>query len=252
MKAHIDQLVIETTKRCNMYCEHCLRGNAENMDMSAKYLDELLSRTDWIGTVVFSGGEPSLAVPVMQKFYELSEQYECIPDSFYIVTNGKENQKKLAHSCLDAFAESCEKETCGLSVSRDRFHEETDGSIFDGLNFLTADKDLRAYEKKYPEWMIREGRAADNGMGREPDAYDGFSCELIPHWEWKPDKDPEMNISIELLYLSCNGYLYSDCNLSYDHMDEMTAETGIPCVPVCGNSKENWTELILKHPYKKQ
>lgn len=245
MEIHIDQLVIETTRRCNMCCEHCLRGDAENIDMETRYLDELLSRTNWIGTVVFSGGEPSLAIPVMYRFYELAEQYQCVPDSFYIVTNGKANQKKLAHFCLDAFAESCEKETCGLSVSRDRFHEETDGSIFDGLNFLTADKDMRSYEKKYPEWMIREGRAAENGMGREPDPYGGFSWELVPD-----EENPEA-ISIELLYLSANGHLYSDCNLSYGHMDEMTAETGIPCIPVCGNGKESWKERILMHRYKK-
>jgi len=47
MKIEIEDLVIETTRRCNMACPHCLRGPAQNADMPAKYLHDLLRNTAW-------------------------------------------------------------------------------------------------------------------------------------------------------------------------------------------------------------
>lgn len=32
MKIAIDDLILEVTRRCNMCCLHCLRGEAENLD----------------------------------------------------------------------------------------------------------------------------------------------------------------------------------------------------------------------------
>lgn len=33
-KAYVSSLIIEITRRCNMACEHCLRGNAQNLDIT--------------------------------------------------------------------------------------------------------------------------------------------------------------------------------------------------------------------------
>ena len=34
MEIYVESLVIEVTRRCNMRCEHCLRGDAQNLDIS--------------------------------------------------------------------------------------------------------------------------------------------------------------------------------------------------------------------------
>jgi len=47
----IYNLVIEVTRRCNMECEHCLRGEAENVDMDIKYIEKLFQKIDYISTL---------------------------------------------------------------------------------------------------------------------------------------------------------------------------------------------------------
>lgn len=241
-KAFISDLIIETTRRCNMRCAHCVRGDAENMDMDEKYLEAVLSHAAGISLVTFSGGEPSLVIPLMRRFYELAEKHGCVPDSFYIVTNAKENQTELLKFAIDAWLASPEKDYCGLAVSKDEFHEPADGAIFGCLAFANNDKDMTEYAGRNPDWMIREGRAADNGMGHDPLVYDRFSCEKADSF-----LEGTKTIAISDLYLSCNGYLYPDCNLSYDHMDEMMYEEDAPCVPVMPEENgTSWTDRIIR------
>lgn len=37
-----NNVVIEITRRCNMCCAHCLRGDAENVDIQEKYINAFL------------------------------------------------------------------------------------------------------------------------------------------------------------------------------------------------------------------
>lgn len=38
---YFDSLAVEATRRCNMHCAHCLRGEAENKDISYEVMDAL-------------------------------------------------------------------------------------------------------------------------------------------------------------------------------------------------------------------
>ena len=62
MSKRLDNIAIEVTRKCNMGCEHCLRGNAQNMDIDFGYIDSFLNDVSSIGTITFSGGEPALNV----------------------------------------------------------------------------------------------------------------------------------------------------------------------------------------------
>lgn len=37
-----NSVFIEVTRRCNMCCAHCLRGDAESIDIQEKYIDAFL------------------------------------------------------------------------------------------------------------------------------------------------------------------------------------------------------------------
>ena len=41
-----DSLAVEVTRRCNMHCAHCLRGEAENKDISYEVMDALLRHVE--------------------------------------------------------------------------------------------------------------------------------------------------------------------------------------------------------------
>lgn len=60
MDIRIDSLILEVTRRCNMCCPHCLRGDAENMDADIDLIPQIFEGITEVGTLTFSGGEPSL------------------------------------------------------------------------------------------------------------------------------------------------------------------------------------------------
>ena len=65
-KITFENLTIELTRRCNMKCGHCLRGEAQEVDIDRKYIDSLLDQTELIGGMFFTGGEPTLALDTME------------------------------------------------------------------------------------------------------------------------------------------------------------------------------------------
>lgn len=59
MEIYVNYLAIEVTRRCNMKCEHCLRGDAQNLDISTAVLSGIAKHIH-PASVIFTGGEPSL------------------------------------------------------------------------------------------------------------------------------------------------------------------------------------------------
>jgi MoaA/NifB/PqqE/SkfB family radical SAM enzyme len=70
MEVYISQLIVEVTRRCNMMCDHCLRGDEQSIDMSDDVIKAVLSGVSSIGSLVFTGGEPTLAVDVIERFID--------------------------------------------------------------------------------------------------------------------------------------------------------------------------------------
>ena len=71
---YIEYLSIMVTGRCNMTCEHCLRGDPVPDDISDNVLNEFFSKTKFISELILSGGEPTLAIPRMNKILELMKK----------------------------------------------------------------------------------------------------------------------------------------------------------------------------------
>ena len=65
-KVTFEHISIELTRRCNMRCRHCLRGDAQNVDIDYKYIDALLDQTQLIGRLFLSGGEPTLMLDAIE------------------------------------------------------------------------------------------------------------------------------------------------------------------------------------------
>lgn len=224
-KLLIDQLVVEVTRRCNLRCAHCLRRDARDVDLDERHVRTLLAQTAAIYSVTFTGGEPSLAVPVMRRFYELAAENGTVPSSFYVVTNGIENQLDLATCCLEMYAASDDREICGVALSVDDYHDVSrQDDVVRGLSFYRDDKEkfysLRTMRNEprlghADEWVIPAGRARDNDLG---------FAEFSPRKNFSVDECDD-NLLVDMLYLACDGRVYPDCDLSYDAMDE---SPGIP------------------------
>ena len=53
-------LHVEITRRCNLQCPHCMKGDAQSVDIDKSVIDRLLDDTVLIGRLHITGGEPFL------------------------------------------------------------------------------------------------------------------------------------------------------------------------------------------------
>ena len=58
MKYKFDIVDIEITRKCQIKCKHCCRGDAQNVDMSEEIMEKFISQCDSINYLTFTGGEP--------------------------------------------------------------------------------------------------------------------------------------------------------------------------------------------------
>lgn len=208
-------LVLEVTRRCNLHCRHCLRGEAQCVDMQKSTIDKLMPMLENVEEVVFTGGEPSLNVEAIAYFFEkCRERFHRVP-AFYVVTNGKEKdlQLPLCYVLMQAYADTDDKEMCGISISKDEYHS-SDGvcRIAEALTFYRDDKDMT--KAKY-DWVIPEGRAKENGIGQnrrllKPEFY------LINEDDFRDGNDDILEV--ETLYVSAREEVIGDCDYSYAHI----------------------------------
>ncbi len=215
MAVIIDSLVLEITRRCNMSCSHCLRGDAENVDMDIKYVDTLFSKIDQIYTLTFTGGEPSLVPDIIHQVLDSANRNDVEITNFYLVTNGKKITMEFIQVLLRIYQEYHnfynEEDMPIIQWSNDIYHDE-DEIDKEGLRLLKALKFASPRNKKNDATysLIYQGRAEDNFAYNRDVEPEKFEIE-----------EEEYGIIIRegTLYLNCNGYLISGCDFSYDNQD---------------------------------
>jgi len=122
----LTELWIESTRRCNMKCRHCCRGDAQNIDMSIDIIDIFFKQVSFIGVIGFTGGEPSLVPNILQDILNVAKKYKVRILSFQIVTNGKEISDEFIE-VLQNWYDYCEHNmSTNIFISIDKFHEKVD------------------------------------------------------------------------------------------------------------------------------
>lgn len=125
---YIKNLCIEITRRCNMRCAHCMRGDAESVDISLKHISNLLRHVRHIHHFNITGGEPSLNVRAIHHILGRVRAYGITVNDFYIVTNGAATSRsgEFIAACAALYEYQEEKEQDSghmLEMSDDRFHD---------------------------------------------------------------------------------------------------------------------------------
>ena len=239
MKVRIecDTLALEVTRRCNMCCDHCLRGNAQNLDMDTTIVEKI-ARLVHPGDVTFTGGEPSLNISAIQKYFELAERYDTLPYDFFVATNGLTNQEELAITLLKAYPKMEEKDMCCLTISVDDFHERfwddvdpTYNSIFEGLSFFDPEsKHHQTDGSDDYRWIIPLGRAKGNFDDNERTTFmfepSNNMTDMCNNAEISySKKNDTFTIRFETLYISANGVISDVCDIAYETLDELHIST---------------------------
>ena len=206
---NISTLVIEVTRRCNMTCNHCLRGEAQNMNLKPEFVESLLSQVDEIGSVSFSGGEPSLAVGVINHFLETAKRKKVEIGNFYIATNGLDITEDFILACIRLYAYCYEKGHCAVQVSNDIFHQDEnsyDTELLDSLSFFGRKWDKEGFDFERGKSLLSEGRGKENFTA---------SRNVLVHSITSKDDFNDGEI-----YLNCKGNIVSGCDWSYDSQDK--------------------------------
>jgi len=210
MTMHINETIIEVTRKCNMSCDHCLRGCAQSIDIDHKHIDALFDNCEYIGSLALTGGEPSLNIAALEYVLESAQRHDVGIGNFYIATNGSEISIEFVVFCLKLYAYCDEKNVCTVQVSNDNYHmaEGTyDTELLDGLGFFSR----RETEEARRINLIDQGRAAEFELGGRENIDYAFTVE---------DDDDTPRVDEGEVYLNAKGYIVSGCDWSYENQEE--------------------------------
>lgn len=83
----IQNLALELTRRCNLNCAHCMRGEIQNKVMDDRTIERVFEDIDGVYNLQFAGGETSLALDRLKKVLQEIKKNKTIVRSFVIFTN---------------------------------------------------------------------------------------------------------------------------------------------------------------------
>lgn len=197
----LNDAVIEITRKCNMVCDHCLRGDAQNCNIKHEYIDQLFSKVDYISSLSITGGEPTLNVDAIDYIVESAQRHNVDIGNFYIVTNGESIPDAFLMALIKLHCYCSDNEISGVKVSGDDFHDEaTEKDKLSAFSFVEFEKD------KSSQYLVNEGYAYDNGLGSTERNIEEFYVD-----------DDTVDGTV---YLNCKGNIIAGCDWSYDSQDE--------------------------------
>lgn len=207
-------LIVEITRRCNMCCEHCLRGDSQNVDIKDYMIEKFIKSNNItsISNVTFTGGEPFLNLKGINDFLDICEKYNVSIMDFYIATNGKTFSNEVLTTLLRLYTYCDDNEMSCLHISNDQFHtnERQEQEIIDKLSVFKFTKIKDELDYKY---VIAEGR------GVEVAELNGTIDNARIITTQKVIKDEE-ELNDGTVYLNANGLVLNKCDLSYKRQKE--------------------------------
>lgn len=229
-KLAVHDLCIEVTRRCNMACAHCMRGDAMNRDLDPTLLDKLFSRLSGIGNVTPTGGEPSLNPATLLQIRDAILKYNIPVAGVYLVTNGKEITDEFLHNFLSLLlATEMDPEVSGLALSQDMFHDKISYANKAKLSMFSCFRD----DDKKTDWtrtpVLNIGRGAEIVIVSNRDPYrpqNTLNC-------WFNNDTIQLS---EVLTLTVDGYLLPYGDYSYEEVENLA---------ICNVNDSDWYEQLI-------
>lgn len=232
MELNVYNLVIEATRKCNMKCEHCLRGPSQRKSANHQHIYKLLQLVDQASTLTITGGEPTLAMDILEHIRHCVLYGNCDVGSFFMVTNGKSINVEAVAKWAAGMKYACsDNEISAIGFSFDQWHKNELNSpqinkqrrnfynLKDTLewNFGICDSGCGNFvvEHSGDSWgyhsLIKQGRAKD--FGTKEKCLEDFEIEDYN------ETIETISITEGSLCLTCSGYIIAGCDWSYNTMD---------------------------------
>jgi hypothetical protein len=188
-----------------------MRGAPQDHDIFDTTIEKMLKGITSIGTVTFTGGEPTLAVDRIRYVYEQIKQRGIDIQGFYVATNGKIASKELVHVLIDLYAliDYPEDGCNSLTISKDQYHEsiipdtKKAERLYSGLKFYEPDRPNRKIEMP-----ISEGRAKRNKIGTRDVYIEPLAIETDGH-----DQPERVEGTV---YVNVHGDVIPSCDMSFE------------------------------------
>lgn len=114
----IETLIIQITRNCTLYCEHCCRGDKQVINMSTTTIDNILKDVKCIKRLFLTGGEPFIAIEALERLTEVVKENKIQINQIGIIINGT----ILSSRHLKVLKELSQIATLDIRVSSDIFH----------------------------------------------------------------------------------------------------------------------------------
>jgi|SaaInlLV_10m_DNA_2_1039722.scaffolds.fasta_scaffold15292_2 hypothetical protein len=219
MSINIYNFVVEITRKCNLQCSHCCRGNAQNKNLDIQKLDSFLRHVDYISTLTIGGGEPSLALDTLEKLRWMFNYNRTKVGNIFVVTNGKYRTVALAEWYYDFYINVAnENEVSSFGFSFDQWHNwEMTGTDHRKRHFWEVSDLFEQYGIGEPVKHSDEKWSYDSLIAQGRSKYNGNRTIGPEILQIKSYSDID-EVSEGEIYFTHDGQIYSNCNLSYETM----------------------------------
>lgn len=225
----INNLYIEVTRKCNMNCNHCLRGNKENIDLNINHINHLFDNQSLkitkIKKLTITGGEPTLNIKAILQTIKKIISNNIYIEHFIMVINGSTYNQTLIDG-LNTFYQYYQSyyhynSEFYLICSQDQYHKQPKKEILEKYFELPYFKSN--YVNLTKEQILNVGNAKTNNLGN-----DYSYQETMLYLEYYKDNNyPNIfieneNIKLDELYLSSKGlYSFHIIDVPFKQIDEL-------------------------------
>lgn len=210
----VDYLNIEVTRKCNEKCDHCLRGEAQDINITEEVCTNLLKNITAITNLLITGGEPTLNPEGIINLLDYIMAKQITVYRFTMYTNGLVFPEKLLIKILDFIVYCEESELCTVGISKSRWRTTSPNSLIEKrLNLFKFCRDDKDYTK-YKTELIDKGLANFNGIGRK-------NVEILPKLSPTLYEDQDY-VYVETISVTSDGYILRDCDYSYDEVEKIS------------------------------
>lgn len=165
----VDMLGIEVTRKCNLKCKHCCRGEAQNLDIELCYIDQIFNFVGYVKTLIVTGGEPAMNIAAVEHINDVIRQKGVYVESISMVTNGMYKFDELCR--VTRLLCDASHGIWAISVSTDKYHNTERQTIMTALKGISKGHRLMLLEKNLGADdvnLFAAGRAKNLGAEKKP------------------------------------------------------------------------------------
>ena len=168
-KFHFAYIAFELTRKCNLKCAHCLRGEWQNLTMTKEVIDKMLEVSSGIHNIFFTGGEPFLAPDLIEHIVDRVIALDFDAKYISVITNGTILNSLGIRSvqAMNRFAEWSYKkngieQAASITISNDIYHGTTPQEAVDFYSAYVDEKYTKVKIQERNDTIGNAGRAKKN------------------------------------------------------------------------------------------